>query len=353
MKVCGSDFPGQRDRRIHRAVHQILGELREIERIEVDRLDLGHGEAPAASPADAELRPRLLVQDAPELGAEHAPDPLAPEAHPEEALRAAGAEVVRVAVVALPRELPLLRPAPAEPDQEAGVSAAVGEPAPADAAGFPFAGEEAEIVPVELVAAELDRHVQPRRRVHEAGVGLRLHGLAAGADAIRHPTAGAARIGVPDTGIAVRHAARGEAVRAVSGRLRRSRYPFRALDDGIARRHARRRARHRPPDHRAPRIAAGVVGIGEARPRRVLHDPRREAAFRHVGARIARHLRGARRIPRDRPRRCGSGPADFPSRPPWDRPCARPCPTSPTASGRRARTWRARPTAARPARRGR
>ena len=48
-------------------VHQVPGELGEIEAGEIDALDLGDGEAAAIAPAATELPAPLFLQDAPEL----------------------------------------------------------------------------------------------------------------------------------------------------------------------------------------------------------------------------------------------------------------------------------------------
>ena len=179
---------------------------------EVDALDLGDGEAAAIAPAAAELLAALLLQDAPELRAEGAPDLLAADADAEEGLlRAALAEIVGVAVMAFARQLALRGAAPREPFQQPVVPAAVGEPEQPDGAGPARALEEAHVVAVELLAAELDRHVETRGGLDEPGVGPRSHGLAAGPDAVAHATAGAAVPGVVEFGAACRRACRKQA----------------------------------------------------------------------------------------------------------------------------------------------
>ena len=112
--ASGSDTEGSREPSIRSSVNSERSRLGEV-----DTLDLRHGEAAAVRPADPELGAALLLQDAPELGAEHAPGARAAYAGAEEgALRAVLAEIVRVAGVALLGELDLLGGAVPEADQQ-------------------------------------------------------------------------------------------------------------------------------------------------------------------------------------------------------------------------------------------
>ena len=169
---------------------------------------------------------------------------------------------------------------------------------------------------------------------------------AAGADAVAHATAGAAVLGVLESGAAGRDAARGEAVRAVRRGLRIGRDRRRASHRRVVLRDARGGPSHRPLDHRPPGLAAGIVRIGEPRPAPVLEGVGADVALRQVGPGIARHRHGLRGVggrsrPPPRTPRCRS-PLPPPLPPPSDPLHAPPCPTRPTASGSRARTWRSR-----------
>ena len=157
----------------------------------------------------------------------------------------------------------------------------------------------------------------------------RLHGLAAGADAVAHATAGAAVLGVLESGAAVRDAARGEAVRPVRRGLRigGDRLSERARPPGRPPEYPPRgRPSRRPLDHRPSGPAAGIVRIGEPRPAAVLEGVGADVALRQVGPGIARHRPGLRGVAGDRARRRGPRVADRPCRRLCRRLCRRPLP---------------------------
>ena len=122
------------------------------------------------------------------------------------------------------------------------------------------------------------------------------HGLAAGADAVRDLPAGAAVRGILQVRPARGHVPGGQTVRAVSGIAGIGADPLAAHDRRIAPRNRPVGPRRHPLDHRAARTAAGIVRIGEAGTRRVLHARGGQAPLRHVGPGIARHRAGLRGV---------------------------------------------------------
>ena len=94
------------------------------------------------------------------------------------------------------------------------------------------------------------------------------------------------------------------------GCLRRCRDGFRTNDQRLARRHRSRGAHRYPLDHRPTGMPARIVRVGKAGAGRVFHAGGREAALRHVRARITRHRCGVRGVPCDCACRGGPGVAD-------------------------------------------
>ena len=221
-------------------------------------------------PADAELAPALLLQNAPELGAEHAPGARAPDARRRR----------RYASSSSGRDNGCcrrfsLRPARAPRGsscrgRSAGPSSCSSSRARSSlmwqARRWPV--KKRMIVAVELFAAELQRHVEPRRGLDEPGIGLRLERCRSPA-----PTHQRTEPQVPPSCASPKVRAAIRRCRPTRGRTRGGtgiagtlRWSRSAVTAGSVAATGRCGPLGRAPDHRAPGRAARIVGVGESWP---------------------------------------------------------------------------------------